>query len=92
VKKTLHGSRIAIRIPTGWKSYCDSGFYPFKWLASGLLRMSVPLHLECGRERLFRRLVTWLFHGAVSTDTSAEYGHGLPFIYPLWITTLQLVS
>jgi hypothetical protein len=90
VKKTLHGSRVAIWIPTGCKSYCNSGFDPFKWLASGLLRMSGPLHLECGRECLFRQPVTWLFHGAVFTDTSAGSGHGLPFIYPLWITTLVI--
>jgi len=32
--------------------------------------------------------VRWLFHGAVFTDTPPGYGHGLAFIYLMWMIAL----
>jgi hypothetical protein len=40
---------------------------------------------------LFHQPVTWLFHGAIFGDTPAGYGHGLLFIYLLWITTVVIL-
>jgi len=40
---------------------------------------------------LFRQPVTWLFHGAIFGDTPAGYGHGLLFIYLVWITTIVIL-
>ena len=35
--------------------------------------------------------MSWLFHGAIFTDTPAGYGHGLPFIYVMWLSVLALL-
>jgi uncharacterized membrane protein len=40
---------------------------------------------------LFRQPVAWLFHGAVFGNTPEEYGHGLPFVYLMWITTVVIL-
>ena len=40
---------------------------------------------------LFRQPVAWLFHGAIFGDTPTGYGHGLPFIYVLWTTTVVIL-
>jgi uncharacterized membrane protein len=40
---------------------------------------------------LFRQPVSWLFHGAIFGDTPTGYGHGLPFIYVVWVTTVVIL-
>jgi uncharacterized membrane protein len=40
---------------------------------------------------LFRQPVAWLFHGAVFGNTPEEYGHGLPFVYLMWLTTVVVL-
>ena len=38
---------------------------------------------------LWRQPVWWLLHGAMfSNQRPAEYGHGLPFVYLMWITAV----
>lgn len=37
---------------------------------------------------LFRQPVRWLFHGAVFADTPEGYGHGLLFVYLMWLTAV----
>ena len=32
--------------------------------------------------------VSWLFHGAIFGDTPPGYGHNLPFVYLMWLTTV----
>lgn len=34
---------------------------------------------------------SWLFHGAIFADTPAGYGHGLPFIYFMWLGVLAIL-
>jgi uncharacterized membrane protein len=33
--------------------------------------------------------VGWLFHGAIFTNTPDGYGHGLPFMYLMWLTAVM---
>jgi uncharacterized membrane protein len=33
----------------------------------------------------FHQPVAWLWHGGITVPTPAGYGHGLPFIYAIWI-------
>jgi uncharacterized membrane protein len=41
---------------------------------------------------LFHQPVDWLFHGAFMTnDIPDGYGHGLPFIYLMWLTVLVIL-
>jgi len=40
---------------------------------------------------LFRQSVAWLFHGAIFGNTPESYGHGLPFVYLMWITTVVIL-
>jgi uncharacterized membrane protein len=40
---------------------------------------------------LFGQPVTWLFHGAVFADTPSGYGHGLLFIYVIWMITVAIL-
>jgi uncharacterized membrane protein len=35
--------------------------------------------------------ITWLWHGGVFMATPHGYGHGLPFIYAMWITAVLLL-
>jgi uncharacterized membrane protein len=40
---------------------------------------------------LYRQPVTWLFRGAIFGETPAGYGHGLLFIYLVWITAIVIL-
>jgi uncharacterized membrane protein len=41
---------------------------------------------------VFHQPVAWLFHGAfMANDIPDGYGHGLPFIYLMWATTLVIL-
>jgi uncharacterized membrane protein len=40
---------------------------------------------------LFRQPVHWLFHGAIFSDTPPGYGHGLAFVYGMWLLALSLL-
>lgn len=33
----------------------------------------------------------WLFHGAIFSDTPLGYGHGLPFVYLMWLVALAML-
>jgi uncharacterized membrane protein len=70
------------------------------WLGSALLVYGrVPmfyyvLHiylvhlLAAAMAMLFHQPVAWLFHGAFFFGVPEGYGHGLPFIYLLWVTAV----
>jgi uncharacterized membrane protein len=38
-----------------------------------------------------RQPVAWLFHGAALAKAPEGYGHGLPFIYAIWITAMLIM-
>ncbi|MGO9127796.1 MAG: DUF1624 domain-containing protein [Terriglobales bacterium] len=40
---------------------------------------------------LFHQPVAWLFHGGFFRGTPDDYGHGLPFIYLMWITAIVIL-
>jgi uncharacterized membrane protein len=40
---------------------------------------------------LTRQPVRWLFHGAVFADTPQGYGHGLTFVYLMWLTVVVIL-
>jgi uncharacterized membrane protein len=40
---------------------------------------------------LTRQPVRWLFHGAIFTDTPQGYGHGLAFVYVMWLTVVVIL-
>ena len=40
---------------------------------------------------LTRQPVHWLFHGAIFTDTPQGYGHGLAFVYVMWLTVVVIL-
>jgi uncharacterized membrane protein len=40
---------------------------------------------------LYRQPVRWLFHGAIFSDTSPGYGHGLAFVYLMWFAALLIL-
>ncbi len=35
--------------------------------------------------------VRWLFHGAIFTDSPPGYGHGLAFVYAMWLVVIALL-
>lgn len=35
--------------------------------------------------------VCWLFHGAIFANTPDAYGHGLPFVYLMWLTAVIIL-
>lgn len=35
--------------------------------------------------------VRWLFHGAIFANTPDGYGHGLPFVYLMWLTAVIIL-
>jgi hypothetical protein len=39
----------------------------------------------------FHQPAKWLFQGGVFSNTPPGYGHGLPFIYLMWITTVVML-
>jgi hypothetical protein len=47
--------------------------------------------LSIGIALLYHQPVSWLFHGAVMLGAPAGYGHGLPFIYLVWISAAVLL-
>jgi uncharacterized membrane protein len=40
---------------------------------------------------LFHQPVDWLFHGAFFRGTPDDYGHGLPFIYLMWMVVIVIL-
>lgn len=40
---------------------------------------------------LFHQPVAWLFHGAFFGGTPDDYGHGLPFVYLIWIVVIVIL-
>jgi len=40
---------------------------------------------------LFHQPVDWLFHGAFFRGTPDDYGHGLPFIYLIWVIVIVVL-
>ena|SRR2546425_11884284 len=40
---------------------------------------------------LTRQPVRWLFHGAIFADTPQGYGHGLAFVYVMWLTVVVIL-
>ncbi|HTA24209.1 MAG TPA: heparan-alpha-glucosaminide N-acetyltransferase domain-containing protein [Terriglobales bacterium] len=40
---------------------------------------------------LFHQPVAWLFHGAFFGGTPDDYGHGLPFVYLMWIVVIVIL-
>jgi uncharacterized membrane protein len=40
---------------------------------------------------LFHQPVDWLFHGAIFGDTPDNYGHGLPFVYLMWLIVIAIL-
>jgi uncharacterized membrane protein len=40
---------------------------------------------------LTRQPVHWLFHGAIFADTPQGYGHGLAFVYVMWLTVVVIL-
>ena len=39
----------------------------------------------------FHQPVAWLFHGGIFGNIPPDYGHGLPFIYLMWITAVVIL-
>src|SRR5260370_32060152 len=40
----------------------------------------------------FQQPVMWLFKGGIFSSTPPGYGHGLPFIYLMWITAVVILD
>jgi hypothetical protein len=40
---------------------------------------------------LARQPVRWLFHGAIFGNTPEGYGHGLAFVYVMWLTAVIIL-
>jgi uncharacterized membrane protein len=40
---------------------------------------------------LFHQPVAWLFHGAFLRGTPDDYGHGLPFVYLMWVVVIVIL-